>query len=705
MNTDRAFEGSVRGNGVGVSVIVPVYLGVDWIETCLASLARQTLEHHRFEVILVFNGPPDGALEAAERFCKLNSSLQVQKLQSAVASAPHARNLGALAARGDYVTWVDCDDWVSAEYLELLLLSARPGKVPLAQIVNVSTDGVYDAENLINRSILQLDEHIVSPAVFPRGLTFMTCKLLPTWMAKAVPFDESLRSGEDVALYARMFAEYSFEFNLIPALAGAKYFRLMRDNSVSRQAEHFDFMVTQRLDVISSLNQTLQNCRKDAVPLVKSFINSQASFVRRYCEAHPHEASIIADQLASRMFTYFPWTSWYAEVARLVIAYNFLPYADTGAIVAAKRIRKLGQPVDVVAHKMDGIRQKDANHHAIAQPYVQFLASIDGAASFASYRGISDFCRDGMQRIASWQAMGRKYKELYSRAVWPASHFLAALYKIRNPEVFWVAEFSDPIQLDSSGKFRSSPIAHDSLVDEILSAVDESDRLILASNLNVYFWAEHLTYILADKLIFTNANQLKVMAGYADSKVLGVLKSKSVVSEQPTLEPSFYRVQESGLELESRVVNIGYFGEFYATRNLDEVLESLSASPEAVRSKVRLHIFTSDSAATRESLRRFANIESVVQVKRSLGYFQFLSALTEFDCLIVNDAKTDDCHEVNPYLPSKLSDYRGAGTRIWAVVEDGSVLSTLNHDHVTSVGDVAAAAATLAELVGLGKER
>ena len=694
--------GTLAESTIDVSVVVPVYRSREWIITCLESFAGQTLGYDRFEIILVFNGPDDGSRAVVEAFSAKHAFLQIRCLVSATPSAARARNIGTAAAMGKYLTWVDSDDWISDEYLELLVLSARPGIIPLAQIVNVSEGGEMDPDNLINSSMLSLDEHIVSPSQFARGLSFLTCKLLPTWMAKEIPFDEGLKSGEDVALFARMFALHSFRFNLIPALAGAVYFRLMRDLSVSRQAASYDFLVMQRLDVIASLNQTLSVSRAEALPLVRSFINSQASFVRRFRESHPEESATIGDELAGRRFAYFPWTTLYTKVERLVIAYNFLPYSDTGAMVAAKRIRADGRPVDVVTHNMDSIRSKDSTHMALGQPYVQFVCSVEGTATFASYAGISDFCTRGAGAVEAWRKnYGRRYKEIYSRAMWPASHFLAALYKIRYPEVKWIAEFSDPVQLDSTGAFRTAPVQLDSVAKEILDSLDERDRALLLKNLDVYFWTENLAYILADSLIFTNQNQVHVMQGYAENGVKDMIDVKTLVAEQPTLDSTFYHLQDSGYSLDQNLINIAYFGEFYSTRGLNEVLEAFTDLPEEKQSSVVLHIFTSNVTVTEAAIRSIIGINVDVRVNQSLPYFKFLNALTQFDCLIVNDAVSSGLHEVNPYLPSKLSDYRGAGVPIWAIVEEGSILSGVANDYVTNVGDVAAAHGVLLLLLSL----
>lgn len=692
---------------IDVSVVIPVYMGINWVETCLQSLSMQTLDRARFEAIFVFNGPDDGSASLVEEFAKCNPSLTVRRLTSPTASASHARNLGTEAAVGKYLTWLDCDDWISAEYLELMLLSARRGVVPLAQIINVQEDGSHDHLSLINRSILELEGHLVSPAAFHRGLSFMTCKLIPTWMARKVPFNESLRSGEDVAVYAEMFSRYSFRFSLLPALAGAKYFRLMRESSVSRQRPSFDFLVTQRLEVISDLNRTLEGCREEAIPLVKGFINSQASFVKGYYHAHPEDQSLIADLLAQAGFTYFPWTNWFNEVTRLVIAYNFIPYADTGAMVMAKRIREEGQAVDVITHNMDNVRSKDPSHNAIARPYIQFVGSVSGPANFAHSGSIADFCRRGSAIVESWmRSRRRNYTEIYSRAMWPASHFLAALYKARHPNVRWTAEFSDPVQLNTDGDFRSSPIVMDAVLEEVLEAIPDKYRAVLLENMNVFFWTEHIAYLLADEVVFTNKNQRDVMLAYADVRALDTLdqETKIALASQPTLTPSFYGIEDVELALSPMYVNIAYFGEFYATRGLDEVFAALGVLPLDVRDRIRLHVFTSNaSAAESRLLAEHSELARNIIFRGSLPYFEFLNALTKFDCLIVNDAITGANHSVNPYLPSKLSDYRGSGSRIWALVERGSVLSQLVHDYVSPVGDTEGAATVLRQLVDESK--
>jgi hypothetical protein len=92
-------------------------------------------------------------------------------------------------------------------------------------------------------------------------------------------------------------------------------------------------------------------------------------------------------------------------------------------------------------------------------------------------------------------------------------------------------------------------------------------------------------------------------------------------------------------------------------------------------------------------------LTDVVVARPYVPYLDFLALTTQFDCLLVNDAATTGNHAVNPYLPSKWSDYAGAGVDVWAVVEPGSILSTMPTAYRSVVGDASAAADVLRRIV------
>src|SRR5690606_11392131 len=92
---------------------------------------------------------------------------------------------------------------------------------------------------------------------------------------------------------------------------------------------------------------------------------------------------------------------------------------------------------------------------------------VPGPPTFAGWSRIDAFCRNGLAFIERVQASRGPYESIYSRSMWPAAHFLAALHVVRNPGVVWRAEFSDPLQYASDGSQRLTQIPNNELIDEL----------------------------------------------------------------------------------------------------------------------------------------------------------------------------------------------------------------------------------------------
>ena len=99
------------------SVIIPMFNAASTIERCLASLQQQTFLS--FEVIVVDNGSTDNCSDIVKRYMTLDSRFHYIYLDE-VQGPSGARNHGLVRAQGNYIAFVDSDDWVSADYLEKL---------------------------------------------------------------------------------------------------------------------------------------------------------------------------------------------------------------------------------------------------------------------------------------------------------------------------------------------------------------------------------------------------------------------------------------------------------------------------------------------------------------------------------------------------------------------------------------------------------
>ena len=97
-----------------ISVIVPIYNTVDYLEECLNSLILQTLQN--IEIILIDDGSTDGSGIVCDRYTKKDSRFRVVHKQNEGLAA--ARNEGVRLAQADYIMFVDSDDWVSPIFCE-----------------------------------------------------------------------------------------------------------------------------------------------------------------------------------------------------------------------------------------------------------------------------------------------------------------------------------------------------------------------------------------------------------------------------------------------------------------------------------------------------------------------------------------------------------------------------------------------------------
>lgn len=100
-----------------ISIIVPVFNGEAYLDDCLSSLLAQT--YRCFELLIVDDGSTDGSGEIARGYAQRDS--RVRLLTKPNGGSGSARNLGLAEAKGEYLVFVDGDDWVHPKYLELLL--------------------------------------------------------------------------------------------------------------------------------------------------------------------------------------------------------------------------------------------------------------------------------------------------------------------------------------------------------------------------------------------------------------------------------------------------------------------------------------------------------------------------------------------------------------------------------------------------------
>ncbi|WP_232044101.1 glycosyltransferase family 2 protein [Fusobacterium ulcerans] len=133
-------------NKIKVSVIIPVYNVEEYIEECLDSVVNQTLKE--IEIIIVNDGTQDNSMKKIERFLSDKRMIVINKENGGVSSA---RNTGMKIAKGEYISFIDPDDFIELTMIEDLYKDAEDADIVFSDFIlydnlnkNEKTEKIYE---------------------------------------------------------------------------------------------------------------------------------------------------------------------------------------------------------------------------------------------------------------------------------------------------------------------------------------------------------------------------------------------------------------------------------------------------------------------------------------------------------------------------------------------------------------------------------
>ena len=135
-----AWQMSMRGIGMpAISVVVPVYKVEKFLPRCIESVLHQTFQD--WELILVDDGSPDRCSEICDAYAAKDSRITVIHQENSGVSA--ARNEGMKHCAGDYLYFLDADDYLAPAALETMLCMAQAYKADIVMTGHnrVESDG------------------------------------------------------------------------------------------------------------------------------------------------------------------------------------------------------------------------------------------------------------------------------------------------------------------------------------------------------------------------------------------------------------------------------------------------------------------------------------------------------------------------------------------------------------------------------------
>lgn len=227
-----------------ISIIVPVYNDKDYLHRCINSVLKQT--YSNFELILVVDGATDGSLEICKNFQKKDSRIIVHYKNNE--GTAMARNKGIELAKGDYVTFIDTDDYVSPLFLETLIkgIITTNAEISIVSLEYVNEKETNSTQNISEQEYIILDKEEAFRNLFNDDLygNYVWNKLFKIELFKSIRF-KKVKKIEDLAVMYLIFDKAKkICFN-----SSKLYFYVQR-NSSQLHKKSFDIFET-KLTVMS----------------------------------------------------------------------------------------------------------------------------------------------------------------------------------------------------------------------------------------------------------------------------------------------------------------------------------------------------------------------------------------------------------------------------------------------------------------------
>lgn len=110
-----------------LSIIIPVYNKGNYLAKCLTSIIGQSYKN--LEVILINDGSTDNSEEIAQRYQTIDQRIKVHTFPNSGVSA--ARNRGIAITQGEFILFIDADDWIEPDYLQRIMQHTEQEKADI----------------------------------------------------------------------------------------------------------------------------------------------------------------------------------------------------------------------------------------------------------------------------------------------------------------------------------------------------------------------------------------------------------------------------------------------------------------------------------------------------------------------------------------------------------------------------------------------
>lgn len=257
-------------DNIDLSIIVPAYNVEQYIERCIESLVNQ-MTNYKFEIIVVNDGSTDNTVNVLTKYKKYHNIKIFSKENGGLSSA---RNYGIKKARGDYLGFVDSDDWVSQDMFDTLLTTAKEYNSDITGVHYVETSKKLEyslkEKNVV--TVFEKDDkliHYLESGIVYDEREFSVCsKIYKSFIFEQIKFP-------DGKLYEDMITNYLCfqKANKFVLCSKGSYFYFINEKGITSGK----FGVKQ-LDSMLTVKKTFQKLAlKEKSTEVKKMLNLQSA--------------------------------------------------------------------------------------------------------------------------------------------------------------------------------------------------------------------------------------------------------------------------------------------------------------------------------------------------------------------------------------------------------------------------------------------
>lgn len=193
-----------------ISIIVPIFNTEKHLHQCLDSISSQS--YGNFECLLINDGSTDASASICREYVAKDARFRYFEKENGGVSS--ARNLGIERSGGAYVTFIDSDDWVEFDYLEVMYSAIIQDSAD----ISVSSYRTYEmsrnqwlfhAFKRVEHQKVFSKQELISKLIFLNGhdcsFGFASCKLVRKSILTGIWFNESTHLGEDMEFWFKLY--------------------------------------------------------------------------------------------------------------------------------------------------------------------------------------------------------------------------------------------------------------------------------------------------------------------------------------------------------------------------------------------------------------------------------------------------------------------------------------------------------------------